>query len=249
MARLCLRLGGPKLLYALHKYTRVPSLSTTKRHADRVHVLPSLSTPVDTEISHNIRSVAQHFPARSRRGHSLQIDEVSLEERCRYFKGTSSVGGLCREHVKGLDIRPTTFDGVIELATSVEQKICHIASDATVAAVGAFGKDSYSPMPILVSPTCKAEAPENQIRWFKIILSSWKELAQDHGEIWCISSDGDSGRRSAFHQFLMQRTPSSDSPLHRELAYLSLFNIQTGPDDITMDFDYKHILKRESSLL
>ncbi|KJA25111.1 hypothetical protein HYPSUDRAFT_135245 [Hypholoma sublateritium FD-334 SS-4] len=57
-------------------------------------------------------------------------------------------------------------------------------------------------------------------------------------------SDGDSRRRRALISIALGSHVSPSSPLHKILGDLPLFNLACGNDDLTPDFDWKHVLKR-----
>ncbi|KDQ06435.1 hypothetical protein BOTBODRAFT_121543, partial [Botryobasidium botryosum FD-172 SS1] len=249
IARLCMRLGGPKLVYALHQYTNIPSLRTIQRHSIRIQIRPSLGTISSIEVGANIRSVTQFVTARAARGHSFSLDETALEERPRYYPESHSLGGLCCEHSWRVDARITCLESILIISEKLKENVVHWGKEATVGAVSPFSRDSYSPMPILVSPTCKKESPEKMVDTYKIVLQEWDVVAPRLGSIWEFGSDGDPSRRASFHPFLMQHTLRPSDPLYGELARLPLLNLQTGPQNITMDFDYKHLFKRIMHLL
>ena len=62
--------------------------------------------------------------------------------------------------------------------------------------------------------------------------------------LYCLSSDGDSKRRRALVSIIHVAPLSSMSSIYPLLSQLSLFNLVCGPDELTADFDYKHIGKR-----
>lgn len=59
-----------------------------------------------------------------------------------------------------------------------------------------------------------------------------------------MSSDGDSRRRRALINITLIHELNPSSPIYPLLSQLSLFNLSVGGDDITCDFDWKHVLKR-----
>lgn len=62
--------------------------------------------------------------------------------------------------------------------------------------------------------------------------------------LYCLGSDGDAKRRRAMILLAFLRPVATSSPLYESLSGLRLFNTMSGEDDITMDFDWKHVLKR-----
>jgi len=103
-------LGGPRLLYALSKDTKYPSVATVSRKYHIPCLIPSISAPTRVEISDNITiffgstgKAAPSPPSFStppsipRAGHILMIDGVALNEVCRYDAARNRILGLCRE--------------------------------------------------------------------------------------------------------------------------------------------------------
>jgi hypothetical protein len=64
------------------------------------------------------------------------------------------------------------------------------------------------------------------------------------GRLYSLTSDGDARRRRANALIVMVRELDPNSPLREKLGPLRLFNFLCGPDEITGDVDYKHLLKR-----
>jgi len=80
-------LGGPRLLYALSKDTKYPSVATVSRKYHIPCLIPSISAPPSFSTP----------PSIPRAGHILMIDGVALNEVCRYDAARNRILGLCRE--------------------------------------------------------------------------------------------------------------------------------------------------------
>lgn len=76
-----------------------------------------------------------------------------------------------------------------------------------------------------------------------------EQASRIRGRIYNIASDGDSRRRRALADLTMTREVLPGTPLHLHLGNLSLFNLSCGFDDVTVDIDYKHIIKRARGAL
>ncbi|KIJ34835.1 hypothetical protein M422DRAFT_181592, partial [Sphaerobolus stellatus SS14] len=179
-------------------------------------------------------------------GHSLLMDEINLEERGRYLPSSNSIAGLCREHSHAVNEQVTSINAVELVAEAIQQGLCHLGKEATVCAIGPFSRDKYHISPILISPTCKTETAEGCKVWILMILDQWAKHADGEakcGPIWSVASDGDATRQKTFHLMLMSETIKPGEALWDELGALKLFNLQTGPKAVTMDFDFKHIFK------
>ncbi len=62
--------------------------------------------------------------------------------------------------------------------------------------------------------------------------------------LYCVASDGDSQRRNAFARITLVADLDRQSTIFPMLSPLRLFNLKCGNDDLTCDFDWKHVLKR-----
>ncbi|KAF9782877.1 hypothetical protein BJ322DRAFT_1009302 [Thelephora terrestris] len=217
---------------------------------------PSISAPSFLEVNKNIEHFfcEQQQPTSAICGHSLLVDGVALEEKCRYLRSTDSIVGMCREHGSALDPRVRSQESLadIEEALHGERPRAHYASEATVAAITPFRNSSYSAIPVALSGSCKAESGEGMALWIRGLLKAWKENEDGekrHGPIWSIATDGESTMRSCRFQVCMSQELAASSPLYPILHYLDGLNLSTGPNDVTMTCDPKHIFKRFATLL
>ncbi|KAI9058984.1 hypothetical protein FKP32DRAFT_1541892, partial [Trametes sanguinea] len=180
--------GGPRLLYALSHAFGLPSVSTLQRHMPIPRLLPCISKPTEKEISANVNALCDPLrkpPMLARRPTVaplvLMVDGIAIEERCRYSAEHNSIIGLCREHSQGIPTRVTSFDVIQEVERALHgphsngTPICHYGKDATVAAVAPCARvDHYTPVPILVSSSCKAEGAEGVVETVSTILDVWR---------------------------------------------------------------------------
>ncbi|KAI0689950.1 hypothetical protein BC835DRAFT_1281822, partial [Cytidiella melzeri] len=248
---LVLRLGGQKLLYAMSQYIAIPSLRTLRWKAVFTKLMPSLGSPRLEEITHNIDTlfcskVAALDPlCPFVSGICVQWDEVSIEELADWFPHLDVVGGLCREHSSVINTVLSTFDHAVGIARALYDGTVHYGKKASVVAVGSFGTQLRGTFPVLVSPTCKAENPQQSADLLHTVFCARKEQAASYfGPIWTFASDGDAGRRAMVYEMFMKKTVDTKHCLYKYLGRLSGLNLQVGDDDVTGDFDWKHELKR-----
>ncbi|KAH9981880.1 hypothetical protein BJV77DRAFT_1062507 [Russula vinacea] len=137
--------------------------------------------------------------------------------------------GTCREHNHRIPLDFMSERELELLCDAIEKDEVHLASEATVAAIGMLSSDSckYAARPIMFLGTCKKERSEEHMQLIKTILRAWD---MTHCTI-CIASDGEAKR--------------GDSLLNP----LKFLNLLVGPDDITADKDHKHIIKRQWNTL
>ncbi|KAK7015571.1 hypothetical protein VNI00_019065 [Paramarasmius palmivorus] len=264
-------LGGSRLLYALTKSEGYASSETLRRHFKSPKLRPSLSTPTREEIDININkffdpslkspkfTVSERCP--SLPGNILMFDGIALETKCRYCTERDAVMGLCREHSKNVDLNVSSINNVEQIRHALfdenthqdsSKKVC-FGSDGTVVAVAPYARtDFYSPVPIVLSPSCKEEKGEQLAEWLQTTLDAWKENPcgeRVHGPIWSIGSDGDSVFRRAKYDLCMTTPIDPTSNLGERVCPLLGMNTLTSSQGVVGTCDPKHILKRFATLL
>ncbi|KAF8601713.1 hypothetical protein BDV93DRAFT_445416, partial [Ceratobasidium sp. AG-I] len=258
---LVLKIGGPRLAFAVSKALHLPSISTVRNRLNLPRLLPSIDFPTRNEILKNIESLfgsdIPHSIPCLKAGVSLMIDEVAIKSRPRYDVILDAVIGICHEHankdaLQSLSTRSGSRNALLDTQALLDSGGCHHATEATMAAIARFGQSDYHPTVILASGTCKTEKTGDQTRWIDLLLKCWKESSHGeavHGDIWSVCTDGDSKRRRALFQLCMTCTLSELSDLFRLIGHLPLLNLCCGPTQITHDGDYKYEEKRLASAL
>ena len=251
VAYLIQSIGGPRLLIALAKILNIPSYRGLMRREKVPVLIPSVSVPTCNVIKENI----SNFFCKEQRprgidacGHSLLLDGVALEEKCRYLRLGDSVLGVCREHAGEIDLRVLSFESILAIGTALhsEKPRAHYASEATVVAVAPFRDTSYFAVPIALSGSCKGETGEGMETWLREVIRAWEESEDGqgaHGPLWSVATDGESTMRSCRFRLCMSQRLSPANPLYPLLHNLSGLNLFTGAGDLTMTCDPKHILK------
>ena len=112
-----------------------------------------------------------------------------------------------------------------------------------------FGEDQT--YPLLAAPSCKEEDHMDWEMLIHYVINSWYEsdAHKKIGLLWSFATDGDATRCKAGHKVLLQSKLTPSSPIYGILSGLTGLNLYTGLHDMTLDFDYKHILKRRLSRL
>lgn len=101
--------------------------------------------------------------------------------------------------------------------------------------------------PILFSGTCKKETSEQHARVIKTLLEACNKQSKRNQVSYhtvCVASDGEAKRGDALVIQAMTSDLSPSSPIYALLRPLEFLNLLVGPDDITVDKDFKHIIKR-----
>ena len=124
---------------------------------------------------------------------------------------------------------------------------------ATVAAISVLSSEprEYAVRPIMFSGTCKRETSEEHARVVKTIFEACNKQNKRNNSTYCtvcIASDGEAKRGDALVIQTMVSKLSTDSPIYVHLIPLVFLNLLVGPDDITADKDFKHIIKRQRNV-
>ncbi|KAG8781543.1 hypothetical protein FRC12_021783 [Ceratobasidium sp. 428] len=258
---LVLKIGGPRLAFAVAKAMHLPSISTVRGRLDLPALQPSVGFPTKGEITTNIESFFGHNTKRpsprSRVGHSLLMDELAAQPRLRYSRKLDLIVGFGRhfDHLidmKDLSTRPDALEVLLKLKALLDSGVIQRATEVTMAAITRFGQTEYNPAVILASGTCKTEKAPEQARLIQLILDSWQDSphgAALNGDIWSICTDGDATRRRALFQLCMISKLAPESDLFRLLGHLPLLNLCCSPAQVTHDGDYKHEEKRLASVM
>jgi hypothetical protein len=244
-------IGGPKLLFALNRSLALPSYRTVGRHRKVPQLVPAILAPSIKDASANISTFfsEQERPLTNPTGHSILIDGVALEERCRYLRSSNSVIGLCREHAGVLDLHIQNPQSIIaiEEALHAEKPYAHFASEATVVAIAPFQSSGYSAIPFALSGSCKAETGEGMARWVADVIRAWNDHpdgAVTRGPIWSLATDGEATMRVCRFMLCMSHKLPTTDPLYPLLQNLTGLNLSTGEQNTTMTCDPKHVFKR-----
>lgn len=163
IAFLAKALSGNRLLYVFQKAEGFPSETTLSRKQPIPELIVSIGPPLTAELNANIESFLEKTgrqPAKNPTiGQILMIDGVALEEVCRYDHQRGVILGVCHEHSSAAPIPEVhTFNDIHNISKSLHEKKYHHGKDGTVVALASItGKKNYFPVPLVLSPSCKAE--------------------------------------------------------------------------------------------
>ncbi|KAK6980552.1 hypothetical protein R3P38DRAFT_3466276 [Favolaschia claudopus] len=249
MVGLCvLRLGGARLAEILHRALGLPGLTTLRKHSVIRPLRASPAMPTITEIEANMDAYTtgeQEPSGSSRMVHRvLMLDEIALEKRPRWDHKTNKILGACREHSHAVSLDFCDLDDAVAFFASLDAKKVHLASEATVAAVGSLARNPqmYNPRPVCISET---ETGEQHAHFLRRLLEA-TDNRKTHGNITyrttCVASDGEAKRGLALALEFMKYRLAVTSPIYPLLQPLEFMNLLVGADDITPDKDYRHIV-------
>ncbi|KAH9028337.1 hypothetical protein EDB85DRAFT_2147919 [Lactarius pseudohatsudake] len=181
------------------------------------------------------------------------LDELAVEKRVRWDDLHNKFQGTCREHNHRIPLDFTSEKELDLLCEAIENDEVHLATEATVAAIGVLSSEprEYAVRPIMFSGTCKRETSKEHARVIKTILEACNKQKKRNNAIFrtvCIASDGEAKCGDALVIQTMTAELSAESPIYAQLRPLEYLNLLVGPDDITADKDFKHIVKRQRNV-
>ncbi|KAI0054409.1 hypothetical protein BV25DRAFT_1949134 [Artomyces pyxidatus] len=253
LATLVYRIGGRTLLFSMSHAYGLPSLRALRNSFSFTHVMPTLGRISPSDIIRNIKEVIlktrESAGIAKRCGVSALIDEVAIEEMAMHFKHANCVGGICWKHASLIDLVFYTYESALNIARSIAAGTVHLGKEMTVVAIACFDGRSRV-YPILAAATCKQEDKDDMKFIFITVIESWNSAgAAVVGPLWSFATDGDATRRAAGYDVFLKNRLSPSSPLYGVLSHMAGLNLFTGDNDVTLDFDYKHIFKRVCTLL
>ncbi|KAJ7796470.1 hypothetical protein B0H14DRAFT_3158054 [Mycena olivaceomarginata] len=252
MVGLCvLRLGGARLADLLHRALGLPGLTTLRAHSIIQPLRASPAMPTIQEIEANIDAytAGEAIPTGPPRivHRVLMLDEIAVEKRARWDNKTNMILGACREHSEKAGLQFCHLDDATTFFQQLNTNQLHLASEPSVAT-----PRMYNPRPICISGTCKAEKGRQHANLLRKLLEAIQSR-KVHGNITyrdiSVGSDGEATRGLALALEFMKHSLAPSSPIYPLLKPLQFMNLQVGPDDITPDKDYRHVIKALRSLL
>ncbi|KAG1749178.1 hypothetical protein EDD22DRAFT_981849 [Suillus occidentalis] len=233
-----------QLVYTFSQHLGLPSLRTLQAHHTFMTVAPTIGPIAASQLDTNINTLIL-TPLGSvvvpRHGHSLMMNKIALKERA-----SNAVIGLCHSHLHLIDPTLHMYDSALRIAEKLADGTVHLGKEMSVMAVGAFGDDKI--FPIFGAPTCKCEDSDTMVSIFTLTRDHWHATGAEErlGLIFSIATDRDSTCRAAGHHMFLKSELSLTSRLYGTLSDMPGLNLATGDDEITLDFDYKHIFKHKS---
>ncbi|KAI4518589.1 hypothetical protein K525DRAFT_208144, partial [Schizophyllum commune Loenen D] len=248
---LMLRLGGTRVAEVAHRLFGTPSTSTLRHRTSSPVLLASPSKPMVREVQHNLGESLLLIQDELKRLEDgtlhlvLMWDEIAVEMRPRWCHRTNKFLGTCRECTERRSLEFASEDDVKLLFEEIDEGKIHLASEATVGAIGFLTSESslYSARPILLSGSCKRESAEKH----QDLLQTTIDAVNSRRDLTCsarivsLASDGESRRGRALINLTFKRQLAPSSPIFHHLAGLPLMDLWVGDDDVTVDKDYKHV--------
>jgi hypothetical protein len=257
-------LGGGSAVYAMnHSIFALPSLYVLQPYRRQHRPKPCLDHIDVLTISENIMTMFgahEEKGGKSREatiktcGHTLMFDELATERKVDYMPSTDQMAGFCLEHVDALQTLTVGKDTqtVEEAVTAVKEGRVHIAHETTVGAIAHLSRRNYGAKPVFMGPTCKKGNWRSMLETMQSVLEAWKHSPDGeakHGPVFLVASDGDYARRIALFMLCMHSEILPGNPLYPLICKLCGFNRRVGKDNLAMDMDYRHLIKRRFKTL
>jgi hypothetical protein len=188
----------------------------------------------------------------SRLGCQIALDETALKPSACYVPHLRSLGGICP--CTGLQKEELYIDSdwtldrlqSMLLPADGQTKKAHYASQATVVALNFLGREHYRALPFVVHGGCGTKDAKGFVDLMKLIIKAYadSEALSCFGWFFSFATDGDAARRKGGFHYLLGSELDMSSKLGKQLGGLLGMNYMVGPNNITLDFDWKHIMKR-----
>jgi hypothetical protein len=251
-------LAGLAGVYALHKsMLLLPCRNTLQQHRQALRLEPCIFGVDFGPVYANVQTLFGDVPQRydtGQRLHTASFDEIAKSAVVDYLAVLDAMGGLCLEHIHELG-DAYVGEGVSRIeraAQLVREGKLHIADLISVGAISRLSRTDYGAKPVFIGSSCKGGTWRDVLRAVQTVLEAWARSPDGevkHGPITSVASDGDGKRRIAFFVLCMQYEVVEGNPLYNVLKHLFGLNLFTGKNNLTMDFDFKHELKRECLFL
>jgi hypothetical protein len=258
LALLVYRLGGWRLLWTMIVTFNLPSIRTLKRKVNRVTVRPCLRATDDETVSENIQNVVLKpraaQPSWSYLYH-LAWDETAINALSFFSRLWNSVGGLCgpctplSQNLTLNSVR--TIDEIVEglFPADHSDPRLHFATQGSVVVLVPHGRDNHCPQVISVTGMCGKKDATASAEGFRqlIRVAETSGLAAKYGYPSSIATDGDAARRKGGYAVFLSEDidPVKNQDLWERLRGCVGLNLKVGPHLVTLDLDWKHIIKRK----
>ncbi|KAI0314861.1 hypothetical protein OF83DRAFT_1063117, partial [Amylostereum chailletii] len=242
----------------------LPSVTALGRNRHLPTLIASIGIPSASDVSTNLAALfsldvrkslsGQIGDCGEHKGVALMLDGIALEEVCRYDPKRDCVLGICREHSDLVNVHVPSAEDVEALETALyDKELCHHGKDGTVVAVAPItDEENYTPISLILSPSCKKEKGDGLVQWLRTVITTWQTDPNGeriHGPIHILASDGESSFRLARFILCMSERLSPDSEIGLILYRVPGLNLFTGPCLILATCDPRHIFKRKLDYL
>ena len=150
-AILVLRIGGPRLLHALHVSDGLPAVSSVYKRSKSM--TPNMIAGVDSTFESRLQHNTKFYTDATISISSLKMDEIATEDRLRWNKQDNRIYGLCYQHSHEYNMEFTDVDCVSNLKNLLATENIHKTKEHLVVAIGTVGDGGHI-TPLLSLPSC-----------------------------------------------------------------------------------------------
>ncbi|KAJ7658036.1 hypothetical protein B0H17DRAFT_1145739 [Mycena rosella] len=231
LAILIYELGGAGTLHAMnHSIFALPSRNTIQPYRRQHNLVPSVANVNFSDISTNISAL--FGPSLSRGG-----------------DGATRWAAFCLEHLDALKTVQVGKDTqTVEAAVAeVRAGRVHISHETSVGAISRLSEIGYGAKPVFMGPSCKKGGWRDCLKTMQMVVEAWRRSPhgeRKHGRLMSVSSDGDGKRRAALFIMCMHSEILPGNPLYPFICEIAGLNRRVGKNNLTKDFDPKHLKKR-----
>jgi hypothetical protein len=268
LACLVLRIGGPRLLHALHVKLHLPCVSkvyaSSMYKSLRVFICPTAKR--DTMARFMQRGISTYAEVeRKLKGSGLSIgqpvqlmvDETALNDVVSYCSATNSILGIARQGTTGRDFEVQSIEDVNRVRLLLDSEELKRSTEATVLAIAPFRAHHYRGVPVFITGCVKGKREDdNLLEQFQLFGELWERARVEggcgHGVLGPLivtASDGDAARRKDFMEGYCNKEVSTVSELEAALKSMPLLDLEVGQHGMVGSFDWKHMIKRLRSRL
>lgn len=238
---LVLRIGGPRLIYALNKLGLLPSRSviTNSLRLNISSIYFSLNSCVEDIIKHNMELVLSNNDNNEAKPsfYSLKMDEIVIDERVRWNPKNNEIIGTCWQHKN--EVISYSFNSWLnlkEIKQALDKGAIHTCKEALVVTLCKLNTENIITRPILVVPLCCKSNADFIVLMIKIIADEFE--CYPNCKLINVASDGDSSRRKALNSL-------RHTNIHlNALTDLQFFSQKLLFGRYSVNYDPKHLVKR-----
>ena len=128
-------IGGQAAADLAYKTLGIPTIDTSKCHVSTSPLVSSASFPTNDELVQNLNacylSATRSVSASRKKGMTIQIDEIKIQERLRWDPKSNKILGVCREHSRQCSLDFCSMNQANELLGCLQKDVVHLATEVS----------------------------------------------------------------------------------------------------------------------
>ena len=225
-AALVKAMGGPRLLFALHKTDGVASESALGRHRENSPRFVACSSVVSTGIiQHNMESYIFNSPILEKCLWTLSLDSTVIDERMRASMNQPEALGVCPCATgAGLSMRFQSEADIDSLLTLLQERSAHMASEVLAIGLVPNRHDDYGLKMVFAQGICKHADAKLLAEVLTAVIKIWKHDPRGEatrGPLATVQSDGAPIMVRAGHDLFDSPFDAASASMHPVAGALS----------------------------